>query len=499
MTKRGNPRFGALHAGQAAVLAIALTLSVGAWGTAHSPETATSPWGKAITLSLAPGAVGNSPNVMSCTSPGNCVAGGPAIGFNTETAAWLVSQVHGVWGRAQPIRGLTASKGLKPLSSLNALSCPSAGNCVAVGSYRTRLLHWQAFIVTQRHGAWGKAIAVPGLARLNKFMAGLTGVSCPSAGNCGATGFYQTRSRRTAVFLVSEVHGVWGHPVTPPGIAALPGEVPAKGLVFGLGIGPISCPTPGNCGVIGTYPIKLRFGNLGGFVINQVHGHWGQAIATPGLPALNQGHDAALDAISCPTPGDCGAVGTYAIADGTYEMFVVNEINGAWDRAIEIPGTARFSTLTSVLISCFSAGNCEAGGSLEGGASDEDDDDHAFVVSQVDGTWHKAIEVPGLARLDKADESAVISLSCSSAGNCGAAGFYASALIKGRAVQQAFVVNQVHGVWAKPIEVQGTGTLNTAGDAAAIAISCPATNRCSAGGFYQSKKSGVRTFAVSQP
>ena len=60
-------------------------------------------------------------------------------------------------------------------------------------------------------------------------------------------------------------------------------------------------------------------------------------------------------------------------------------------------------------------------------------------------------------------------------------------------------MNQVHGVWSKPIEVAGTGQLNTAGNAAAMAISCPATNRCSAGGFYQSKKSGVRTFAVSQP
>jgi hypothetical protein len=486
-----------MQAGQA-VLAVALTLAVGAWTTAGSPETPTGQWGKAITLSLAPGAAGNSPNVISCTSPGNCVAGGPATALNTETVAWLVSQVHGVWGRAQPVRGL-AARGLKPLSSLSALSCPSAGNCVAVGSYRTKALHRQAFIVTQRHGAWGKAITVPGLARLNKFMAGLTGVSCSSAGNCGATGFYQTKSRRTAVFLVSEVHGVWSHPLTPPGIAGLPGEVPALGLSFGLGIGPISCPTPGNCGVIGTYPIKLKFGGIGGFVINEVHGTWGHAIAVPGLPALNQGHDAALYAVSCPTPGNCGAIGTYATADGTYQMFVINEIHGAWDKAIEIPGTARFSTLLPPTISCPSAGNCVAGGDLEGGASDKDDDDHAFVVSQVNGTWNKAIEVPGLAQLDKADDSAVVSISCSSAGNCGVAGFYASALPVSVPREQAFVVNQVHGVWTKPIEVPGTDPLNTAGDAAAMAISCPATNRCSAAGFYHIKKSGLRTFAVSQP
>jgi hypothetical protein len=244
------------------------------------------------------------------------------------------------------------------------------------------------------------------------------------------------------VFVVSEVRGVWGHPVTPPGIAALPGEVPALGLDFGLGIGPVSCPAPGNCSVIGTYPIALKFGNIGGFVLSQVHGIWRWAIAVPGLSALNQGHDAGLDAISCPAPGNCGAVGTYAVADGTFEM---------------------------------------------------------FVVRQARGTWTKAIEVPGLARLDKADDSAVLSLSCSSAGNCGAAGFYASALRKGTPVQQAFAVSQVHGVWTKPIEVPGTGRLNTSGNAAGTAISCPAANRCSAAGFYQSKKSGFQTFAVSQP
>jgi hypothetical protein len=497
MTKRGNRRSGALLTGQA-VLAAALTLAVGAWGTVRSPETATSTWGKATTLSLAPGVTGDGPSVMACTSPGNCVAGGPADGSGAE-AAWLVSQVHGVWGRVRAIRGLATSKGLKPLSSLAALSCPSAGNCVAVGSYRNRSLHRQAFIVAQRHGAWGKAIAVPGLASLNKFAAGLTGLSCPTAGNCGAGGFYQTRSRRTAVFLISEVRGVWSHPVTPPGIAALPGEVPAVGLPFGVGIGPISCPTPGNCGVIGTYPIRLKFGNIGGFVINQVHGKWGHAIAIPGLPALNQGHDAGLDAISCPAPGNCGAVGTYAEADGTYEMFVVNEVHGAWTRAIEIPGTARFSTLTLATISCSSASSCEGAGNLEGGASDQDNDNHAFVVSQVNGTWNKAIEVPGLAQLDKADNSAVVSLSCSSAGNCGAAGFYASAIPVSYPLEQAFLVNQVNGVWEKPIEVPGTGPFNTGGNAAATAISCPATNRCSAGGFYKVKKSGLRTFVVSQP
>jgi hypothetical protein len=434
---------------------------------------------------------------MSCTSPGNCVAAGPLDG-GVETAS-VVSQVHGAWGKIQLIRGLATRKGFKPVSSVTAMSCPSAGNCVAVGSYRARSLHHTAFIVTQRHGAWGNAIAVPGLAALNKENAGLTGVSCSSVGNCAATGIYQTKNKamRMVPFLVSEVHGVWGHPLTAPGIAALPGEVPGPGLE----IGPISCPTPGNCDAIGTYPVRQRFGNTAGFVISQVHGRWGKAIAVPGLAALNQGHEAELNDISCPAPGNCGAIGMYAESDGAEQVFVVSEARGTWDKAIEIPGTAKLNTeglAQANAISCASAGNCDAGGSIAGGATSSDDATHAFVVSQVHGTWDKAIEVPGLARLDQGDQSVVVSVSCSSEGNCGAGGFYTSAHHNGFPILQAFVVTEVHGAWTKPIEVPGTSQLNTAGQALVTAIACPATNRCSAGGLY-TIKSGPQSFATSQP
>src|SRR5260221_9022359 len=51
-------------------------------------------------------------------------------------------------------------------------------------------------------GVWGRAIAVPGLAALNKGRnAVVLSVSCPSAGNCGAGGYYHNRGRR----------GVGGH------------------------------------------------------------------------------------------------------------------------------------------------------------------------------------------------------------------------------------------------------------------------------------------------
>jgi len=61
----------------------------------------------------------------------------------------------------------------------------------------------------------------------------------------------------------------------------------------------------------------------------------------------------------------------------------------------------------------------------------------AFVASEVNGTWHAAIEVPGTAALHQG-EAAVNSVSCASAGNCAAAGFYTGS--SGHV--QAFVVNE---------------------------------------------------------
>lgn len=48
------------------------------------------------------------------------------------------------------------------------------------------------------------------------------------------------------------------------------------------------------------------------------------------------------------------------------------------------------------------------------------------------------------------------------------------------------------------MELPGIGKLNTARDAQVNAISCAAASRCSAGGFYVSKKAGFQTFVDTQ-
>jgi hypothetical protein len=87
----------------------------------------------------------------------------------------------------------------------SAVSCRLAGNCAAGGFYSDRSGHGQVFVVSERNGSWGKAIEVPGSGTLNKGGGAFIGsVSCASAGNCAAGGFYTDGTHRQQAFVVSQ-------------------------------------------------------------------------------------------------------------------------------------------------------------------------------------------------------------------------------------------------------------------------------------------------------
>jgi hypothetical protein len=60
-------------------------------------------------------------------------------------------------------------------------------------------------------GTWGTAEEVPGIAALNQggfaMFTSVSSVSCGSAGNCSAGGFYQDGSGHQQVFVVGETNG----------------------------------------------------------------------------------------------------------------------------------------------------------------------------------------------------------------------------------------------------------------------------------------------------
>ncbi len=196
-------------------------------------------------------------------------------------------------------------------------------------------------------------------------------------------------------------------------------------------------------------------------------GTWHTAQEVPGTGTLNKGGSGQVQSVSCASAGNRQRRNVrYYTGDksGHYQVFVVSQVRGKWHAAIEAPGTAvlnKGGRANIYSVSCGSAGNCSAGGYY----TDRSGHAQAFVVSQVRGKWRSAREAPGTAALNIRGNASISSVSCTSAGNCSAGGSY-----RGRSFDtQAFVISEVRGTWHSAIEVPGTAALNIRGDAAAVA------------------------------
>jgi hypothetical protein len=135
------------------------------------------------------------------------------------------------------------------------MSCPSAGNCVADGWYTSSSTGEQAFVANKVHGTWLDAIEVPGTSVLGVFSAQVNSVSCASAGNCAVGGTYTDSSYRGQAFVADQVNGTWQTAVEVPGTPTLNKDaMPNEADAF---VQSVSCPSPGNCAAGGSYAGSL--------------------------------------------------------------------------------------------------------------------------------------------------------------------------------------------------------------------------------------------------
>jgi hypothetical protein len=419
---------------------------------------------------------------VSCASAGNCSAGGYYTDRSGHDQVFVVSEVRGKWHTAIEVPGSGAlNKGGH--ANLSSVSCASAGNCSAGGYYTNRSGHAQAFVVSEVSGRWRTAREAPGTGALNvRGNADVSSVSCASAGNCSAGGAYRDRGYNTQAFVISEVRGTWRTAREVPGTGAL--NVHGDASVFSL-----SCASAGNCAVGGQYVDSSHAGQA--FVDSEVNGTWRTAMEVPGTAALNTSGGAWISSVSCASAGNCSAGGDYGDGPGHSQMFVVSEVHGTWETAVEVPGAATLNPAGAAnvySVSCASAGNCSAGGSYFNGYW------HTFIANEVNGTWRNAAQVPGTAALNRGKDAYVTSVSCRSAGNCSAGGTYTDRSKH----MQAFVATEVRGVWRAATEVPGIAGLNKGGTASVTSVSCASADSCSAGGVYTDRSKHMQAFVLSK-
>jgi hypothetical protein len=325
--------------------------------------------------------------------------------------------------------------------------------------------------------AGGAARAVAGVAPHSLFPArgGLMPSAAAARGGAGGT----------AALPAIAASATWGTAKEPRGMTAL--NHGGDGALVS-----VSCPAKGTCSAAGLYDDATPMGSgRQALTVGEEGGAWGAAQPVPAAVALNVGKTGEFQAVSCASAGNCGGGGDYQDATGTSHSLVVTEAGGTWTGAKEVPGSlppgGRSSAVTAE--SCPAVGRCTIAGYLR----DSDGNEVAYVDSQQPNhAWGAAMPVAGLPATGFYES--VDSLSCRSPGNCAAGGFFQSQL--GPDVTQVWVVSEVNGVWHKAKTV--AAALNKGNSSNLGQVSCGSPGNCVAVGYYSPAPSQLKPFIEAE-
>jgi hypothetical protein len=306
-----------------------------------------------------------------------------------------------------------------------AISCSSAGNCTAASPYIDTSGHIQAMVATETAGTWTQATELTPPANAGGTLAGLAAISCSSAGNCTAAGSYDDSSGNRQAMVATETAGTWAQAIEITPPTGASAD-PHSPYLYA-----ISCPSAGNCTAVGKYVDGS--GNLQAMVATETAGTWAQATELT-LPAnAGTNPNAFLTGVSCSSAGNCTAVGSYEDSSGNTQAMVASETTGTWAQATELtlPANAGANpTAYANAISCSSAGNCTAVGTYE----DSSNNTQAMVAAVTAGTWARATELTLPTGAGTNPGGSLLGVSCSSAENCVAAGNYVDSAGYGQAM-----------------------------------------------------------------
>jgi hypothetical protein len=297
---------------------------------------------------------------VSCTSSTSCVAVGAYRNTSGDNAAFIATLSGTTWS-AQPAP-LPANAGTFG-SLLTTVSCSSATLCAGGGYYRdnTSGEPFNGLLVTLANGVW-TGIAAPQPAGAGNDADGhqssfTSGVACPSAASCVATGGYEDASGDTRPLLDTWNGSGWTglQAPVPADASSTPGF---EQLVS------VSCGSPTSCVTVGFYQDAGM--KDWGLIDTLSNGTWSALKAPQPANSDASNQSVQLFELSCPTPSFCLTVGTYVATGDTTTAFVDMLSAGTWtSRSTPLPGNV--TTTGSIVsqgrvVACNSPVACTLGG-----------------------------------------------------------------------------------------------------------------------------------------
>jgi len=401
------------------------------------------------------------------------LAGATSAVAVSPAAAAVTSPVLGHWAKAAAVPGMSALTSSS--STVSAVSCAPSADCAIGGTYDDKLGNPQAWVASGHAGTWANAIALPGSITTNGGHSEINGVSCATGNYCVAVGETSTDQLSDRATVDVDLGGTWQQAMLVPGL----GMSDSQALS-------VSCPSVGNCTVAGSYRDANNAKQP--FVEDEVNGTWGFFQPLGSFSQLNTGQFAEANSVSCESPGNCTATGEYATLGGTPHAFLVAEVSGSW----HLPGPLIFllPPSTGRAVSCPASGNCE----LTGTETDVDGHTQAYAQQTNSGGQEAIQRLTSSTALNVGGTALTNSVSCASDGNCVVAGHYTDAT--GR--WQPFFAEEKDGTWQDTSTVPGITALDAGHFSDLQSVSCPSAGNCAALGFYTDASGNGQVFTTDE-
>lgn len=339
----------------------------------------------------------------TCPSPGNCLAVGKMQWGAQPQQPIVDEELNGRWSSTAIPWPLNGDDQLHLGAVSNVASCASPGNCAVAVSVTTSSTGAEnsyttvAFLV-ESDGTWSLVQSSIQAPALDDV--GVTAVGCPVNGTC----FFTFALQRGGPNSLYELHGGSVSPVS----IDLPAGMSASSL------GPLTCTEFGTCAAIGAVSSGSTSSPA---IFTYQEASWTGAPAP--LPAnLPTSGNMTLQTVSCDPTGTCTAFGTDPLPDGTSPGIIETGSGSSWSSAVALSPTSLPESAPSVVgmtfswSSCPGVAECLAGGMVTGVAGGHNFSD-PLTVEMDGGPWRATDVGPtGTSPFWPTE------MSCSSMSNC---------------------------------------------------------------------------------
>jgi len=284
---------------------------------------------------------------------------------------------------------------------LSDVTCVSASNCWAVGFYVSGPSVYQTLIERWDGTSW-TIVTSPNAAQINL----LNSATCVSASDCWAVGYSEIVGVGTLNIdqtLIEHWNGTSWTIVTSPNATAW-----AKNFLYG-----VTCVSASNCWAVGFSQSIVGAYNINRTLIERWDGTSWAIVNSANTSAL----DNYLDGVTCASASDCWAVGYYftgnAVQNGVYQNLIERWDGTSW-AIVNSPNTSTTEYNHLFGVTCASASECWAVG-LSGTSLGQ------TLIERWDGSSWAIVNSP--------NTSATLSnflygVTCASASDCWAVGYY---------------------------------------------------------------------------